>query len=119
MNRKMTLFARGAKWGMRGASGREGSLCARRPSCFSSDASASMPKPPPARERNSRREDDRSTDPQPQSMSSLQIDERVQVEHRAAELRERRLRQKVARQGEFALRGTARERDAVKQRDLL
>src|SRR5207247_6246502 len=102
MKRKMTLFARGAKWFVRGARGRAGSPWPRRFSCLRSDASASIPNPPPARDRKSRRDDERSTDPQPQSMASLQIDEGVQVEDRPAELRERRRREELDGQGRFA-----------------
>src|SRR5690242_8114865 len=112
MNRKITLFARGAKCGMRGASGREGSFCASSRSCFRSDTSASIPKPPPARARNSRREEEGSTDPQPQSMASLQIDEGIQVEQRPAELRHRRLRQEANGERELPLRRPPPQREA-------
>src|SRR5438045_8977018 len=104
MNRKMTLRARGAKCGTRGTSEPEGDSCASRPCCFIREASASMPKPPPARLRNSRREDDRSTDPHPQSIASLQIDEGVQVEQGPAQLGQRGRLQELDRERFLPLR---------------
>src|SRR5262249_37091425 len=62
MNRKMTLFALGAKCGGRGASGfADGAVwlaCAglsKKPSCDKSAVSATPVKPAPASQRNSRR----------------------------------------------------------------
>src|SRR5262245_28899496 len=56
MNSQMTDLALAGKWGFFGARGSVGPSGVASPSCASSDPSASIPKPLPARARNWRRE---------------------------------------------------------------
>src|ERR1051325_1082107 len=89
MNKKMTWRARAGKCGLFGASGWIGALSAARaskPLRSRIDASASIPNPPPARRRNSRRltGQRRGADGPGQLFASLHIDKSIQVKKRAA-----------------------------------
>src|SRR5689334_15560208 len=84
----MTCFALAGKLGGFGASGLTSEDAASSPSCSNSAHRATIPKPPPARARNSRR------DPYGGAMcgnprgSSFDINELVQVEQHEAEIRQ-------------------------------
>src|ERR1043166_376511 len=102
MKRKITRFARALKCGDFGASGFVGAapaLPTSKPALSSIDASASIPKPPPARRRNSRRFDGtKLIAPGPGHLSrSIHINECVQVEDRAAKFLRRAARKKFSR----------------------
>src|SRR5262245_1823822 len=84
----MTCFALAAKCGGLGASGLTSGDAASRPSCSSKAQRATMPKPPPVRARNSRREEYCGAMWSKRRGSSIDIEELVEVEQHEAEVRQ-------------------------------
>src|SRR5690348_14631213 len=106
----MTCFAFAGKCGALGASGLTSADAASRPSCCSNAESATIPKPPPARSRNSRRELYRAGLCSGRRGFSIDIDELVQIKEHEAEIRERAalVRRVEHREGLRALGGRRR-----------